>query len=170
VPAGTKFNTPSDVIAIQALIITATVTVFFAAISGCADAGVDESGNIAAAGLATVCSLISWVLAMAAYSVYASFDYIQSLQTSSSSQVWVPTWVNQGANQMTAVKATNTVYGPGFGTAITASILIFFANVIHCASLRSRKALKRRMATGENVTPGPMQDGTSATGKPVVTI
>jgi len=152
VPAGTVFNVPSQVPAVQGLIVTSTLTVFFAALAGCVDAGM-EGGNFPAAGAASFCSLLAWVLAIAAYSVWSSFPYVQNLQGTSPSPIWVPVWVDQAANQMTAVQTFNFVYGPGWATALTASILIFFCNVVHCVSMVS--VAQKDMH--ENVTPQPRQ-------------
>jgi hypothetical protein len=164
VPAGTTFNTPSQVIAIQALSIVACVTVFFAALAGCADAATERGGNLVAAVTAASCSLFSWVFALSAYCVYASLNYVQALQASS---VYVPVWENVAANQMSAVETNNAVYGPGFATAITASILIIFANIIHCASMPAR------MRMGKTGAGGTSQGGevpTKATNNPDVSI
>jgi len=162
VPAGTTFNTPSQITAVQGLIIIATITVFFAAVAGCIDAGVEESGNLAAGGSAACCSLLGFVFALSAYCVWAAFPYIQSLQSASPTPIWIPVWVNEAANQLSAVQANGITYGPGFAVAITASIVTFFCMLVHCASLVNRDYSDFGFgdkSTGgrENVTPQPGQ-------------
>jgi hypothetical protein len=130
--------------------IIGCITVFFAAISGCIDSGIEEKGSLQAGWGAAICSFIAWVFIMTAYCVWSAFPYVQSLQSSSANSVWVPVWVNQDANQMSALQTNGLVYGPGFGTAIAASIIIFFCTVVHCASL-----VDRRSDLTENVTPQP---------------
>jgi hypothetical protein len=115
-------------------LIIATITVFFAAIAGCSDAGID-GGSRGLAATATACSLIAWVFTLAAYCLWAAFPYVQSIQAENPS-VWIPIWVNQSGNYLSAIETSDTWYGPGFATGITASILIFISNVIHCLSLK----------------------------------
>jgi len=134
VPQGTTFNVPSQVPSLQALIIIATIAVFFAAVAGCADAGMDHSRKIAGA-CAAFWSLISWVFCLAAYCLWTTFPYVAGLQASNPT-VWMPFWQNTTGNQITAID-TNTLWlGAGWATALTASIITFISNLVHCASLK----------------------------------
>jgi len=133
VPAGTTFNGPSQIPAIQALTIISTITVFFAAFAGCADAGAD-SGSKGLGVAAAACSLISWVFCLAAYCTWAGMSYVQKI-TAFPPQVYLPVWVN--STYMSAIEVNDTWLGPGWATALTASILTFLANLIHCASLKT---------------------------------
>jgi hypothetical protein len=139
-PSGTVFNTPSQTTAIQGLTVTACITLFFAALAGCADSGV-EGGSIPAAMLAAFFSLASFVFILASYTLWSDFPYVENLQSQNPSLVWMPVWINPAANQMTAVQVANVHYGPGWATALTASILAFFPFVIHCLSLGGKREL-----------------------------
>ena len=136
-PPGTVFNNPSQVFAVQGLIVTACVVVFLAAIAGCIDAGV-EAGSFGAGVLAAFLSLAGWIFTIAAYSLWSDIHYVEELQASNPSAIWMPVWVNQAANQLTAVQVNKFTWGPGWATAITASIIIFFCSVVHCLSLFTR--------------------------------
>ena len=59
--------------------------------------------------------------------------------------------MNQAANEMTAVECLGVVFGPGWATALTASILIFFCALIHGFSIFSFS----RTRPQENITPQP---------------
>jgi hypothetical protein len=135
VPEGTTFNTPSQVPAVQGLAITACITLFFAAIAGCIDSFMD-GGSMPAAGAATFCSFIAFVLSLTSYCLWSAFPYIQNLQGSSPASVWVPVWLDQGNNQLSAIQVNGFVYGPGWATALTASILIFFCFLVHAVSMK----------------------------------
>jgi hypothetical protein len=134
VPEGTTFNVPSQITAVQALTIIATVYALFAAIAGCIDGSMTSGSKLVAFG-AVIFSLISFVFGLSAYCVWTVIPYVTAIQATSPS-VWMPVWTNQGANQMTAIQVYDTWLGPGWATALTASILTFIAMVIHCISLR----------------------------------
>jgi hypothetical protein len=155
VPAGTTFNVPSQIIAVQALIIIATVTTFFAAIAGCADAGMDSGSKPVAAG-AVLCSLIAFVFCLAAYCLWTVIPYVTSIQAGVPS-VWMPVWTNQGANEMTVIQVYDTWLGPGWATALTASILTFFAMIIHCFSLRDSNEMDLEDTRPNFTVPPPTQ-------------
>ena len=156
VPEGTVFNRPSEVPAIQGLIISGCIAVFFAAIAGCVDAGT-TSGSFVAALFATFLSLAGFVLTLAAYSLWSDFPYVQGLQSQSPSSIWIPVWISPSQNQMTAVQVASFDYGPGWVTALVASIVVFFCFLVHCVSLANRPVREKRFTPpyGENVTPNP---------------
>jgi len=154
VPDGTVFNTPVQATSLQALSIIATITVFFAAIAGCADANTEE-GSIEAAGSAVCCSFLAWVFAVAAFGVWSTFPYVQNLQGSNPASVWVPVWINQDQNLMTAIETHGFVYGPGYATMITAFAIIFIAFMIHLVSLRNTPVAFIKRPADDNVTPNP---------------
>ena len=158
VPAGTTFNTPTQVTSVQALAIVATITVFFAALAGCYDASVDEGGSVPAAVTASICSFIAWVFALSAFAIWSAFPYVQNIQSSSASSIWVPVWIDQSSNQLTAVQSYGMWYGPGWDTFVTAFVIILLTSWTHCCSLpfRSTPAYHRdARAPFENVVPNP---------------
>lgn len=160
VPAGTSFNGPSEVISIQALIIISTITVFFAAIAGCADAGA-EGGNKTVGATAAFCSLIAWVFCMAAYCLWTAIPYVQKIQ-SFPPQVFMPVWGNSSGNYLTTIEVVDTWLGPGWATALTSSILIFFANLIHCASMKDSSDDDDAFAAEKYNSAPPQQDAIPA--------
>jgi hypothetical protein len=107
--------------------------VFFASILGCTDAGMTSGSKLVGAG-ATACSLFGFVFALAGYCLWTVIPYVTSIQSNPPS-VWMPVWTNQASNEMTALQVYDTWLGPGWITALTASILTFIAMVIHCVSL-----------------------------------
>jgi hypothetical protein len=143
-PVGTSFVIPTEASAMQALLIISTIFVFFAAIAGCADSISESSTHHKALSLtATVSSFIAFTFALAAYVQWTYFPYVQKLQANPPT-ITMPVW-NENLSMLWAVKAQDVFWGPGFATAITASILTFFALVIHALS----------------VAGGPQQDGES---------
>jgi hypothetical protein len=133
-PAGTIYTQPQEVGAFQALTIISTITVFFAAIAGCADGGMDD-GNKSMGAVAAGCSFIAWVFVLAAYCLWTTFPYVVLLQAANPG-VWLPIWASPSSNEVTAINVFDVYLGPGWATALTASILIIFANLVHCASLK----------------------------------
>jgi len=119
--------------------VTATVLVFIASILGCADSGMDTSermrgGQKAAGGGACFCSLVAWVLTLAAYCLWASIPYVQSIQ-SDPPAVQVPIWQTYPTT-MNTLGVYDAYLGAGWATALTASILMMISWLIHCVSLR----------------------------------
>ena len=127
----TSFNGPSEPGAMQGLLIAATVTVFLAAVSG----GVDAGANKKPAGIsAFFWSLVAFVLCLSSYCLWSAFPYVQQIQATPPT-VYLPVWQNYSTNELSAVPAYNVWLGSAWGTALTASILIFFAGGVHLASL-----------------------------------
>src|SRR5688572_15245738 len=98
--------------------VTATILCFFAAISGCADAGMDR-GLKPAGALASICSFMAWILTLAAYCLWSSFPYVAGIQATNPT-VQVPIWINQAQNLMTSIPVYDAWFGAGWATALTA--------------------------------------------------
>jgi len=169
-PPGTTFNVPMQIISMQALTIIATITVFFAALLGCADAGT-ESRKMGLGVSATICSLIAWVFALAALCLYTAIPNTQKLQANPP-QIYIPLWVNQSGNFLGAYKVYDVFYGPAWNTSIAVVVMVFVANVIHCGSLRfarddSFSGGSGSMNKGNGEMPGPAASTIPTTAVPV---
>lgn len=141
-PAGTTFNVPSQVPATQALIILATIFVFFASVLGCLDGASDRGDRRkSVAVLTVVCAFLSFVFCLAAYCVWAGFPYVMDLQAG---RVAMPVWVNQDVQDLRVINVVNAYYGPGWSTALAASIITFVAMLMHCATLGSTGRNEKR--------------------------
>jgi hypothetical protein len=126
--------------------ITSVVVVFIAAVAGCADAGMEDSHKavgVTAAGF----SLIGWVFVLAAYCLWTTFPYVSNIQ-SSTGGIYMPVWYDYSSNLVTAIPATSVWLGPGWATALTSSILVFIANLIHCASVAGFDGSEDEMEQG----------------------
>lgn len=134
VPAGTRFEIPHEAISVQGLMISATVLVFIAALLGCIDAGsIRGRRNRSLAIILALCALTGFALVVSAYSVWSSMEYVTKLQGNSES--YMPVWLDQTNNQLSATLVRGATPGPGWSTAIAASILSFFAAMLHCFTL-----------------------------------
>lgn len=134
IPAGTRFEIPHEAISVQGLMISATVLVFIAALLGCIDAGsIRGRRNRVLAIILALCALTGFALVVSAYSLWSSMEYVTKLQGNSES--YMPVWLDQSNNLLSATLVRGAAPGPGWSTAIVASILSFFAAMLHCFTL-----------------------------------
>ncbi|KAH9258968.1 hypothetical protein BASA81_002588 [Batrachochytrium salamandrivorans] len=127
-PNGTQFFQPSQAPATQGLMVTATVLSFLAVILGFAQIA---SG-------AFFLSMVTWILTLAAFSLWSTFDFTVQLLAHNPS-VGIPVWANAEHTGLVSLLTENNnnpvFYGGSFGVAIAAAILAFFASLLHLAAL-----------------------------------
>jgi len=112
------FN-PSEVQSLQAFSILALIFSFFAVLAGAA--GMSSPGSAKAAAL---CSFLTMIFSIVAFSVFASWDYAQALDDG-----------NAGIPLLTATGPTVVVtnlfgYGPAFGCSVTAFVFSLFTTLM----------------------------------------
>lgn len=145
IPTGTTFSAPSSVIAVQALVVTATVATFLASLLGCVDATNENTERVTAVtALALVFSTLGWATALPTYAIWSSIPMVQSLLTSPP-QVSLPVWAN-GA--LVAISAQPFRYGASWGLALAATVLTFVASLIHALALVGVRERELGASTG----------------------
>ncbi|KAH9248565.1 hypothetical protein BASA81_013749 [Batrachochytrium salamandrivorans] len=145
IPAGTTFSAPSNVIAVEALIVTATVLTCLASLMGCMDATSDSAERIKpVTALALVFSILGWATALPTYAIWSSIPVVQSLLTSPP-QVSIPVWTS---GTLVAVSAQTFHYGASWGLALAATVFTFVASLIHALALIGMREPEFGASTG----------------------
>ncbi|KAH9256667.1 hypothetical protein BASA81_005171 [Batrachochytrium salamandrivorans] len=151
-PPGTTFNVPSQVPATQALIILATIFVFFASVLGCMDGASDRGDRRKGVAVSTVvCAFLAFIFCLAAYCTWAGFPYVMEINAG---RVAMPVWVDINTQDLRVINVVGATYGPGWSTALSASIITFFAMVMQCATIGS--ANQKRAASFAPAPPQPI--------------
>jgi hypothetical protein len=131
---GTAFVVPHQMLAIQALIITAIVSVFFGALFGTADTvwGPDWHWERMIMLSGAFFSFVSFATVVSAFVVWITTEYVLLLQ-SVPPRAKVP--VLTATNELHAVTAAEAYLGLGWAFAIVAAVLTFGSALIHCVAL-----------------------------------